>query len=61
MKQSQKKWYTSRMLWFNVLTVAIQTYGLFDATFPIDPTITVLVMGMGNILLRSITKDELTV
>lgn len=62
-----KVWYTSKVIWFNVLTIALAIVGflmLAQSTgglpFEVDPRWLVLISGIGNILLRFLTKQPLT-
>ena len=62
-----KKWYLSKTLWFAVLTVVIgvaQAYG-FAAFEPnpelaqLLPAIVVVIVGVVNFILRTVTKEKL--
>lgn len=50
----QKKWYKSRMLWTNVIAL-LAVFGL-----DISPEEGVAILAVINIILRLVTKEELT-
>ena len=64
-----KPWYKSKTIWFNIATVggavAAGVVGLLPTLQPMLPPETyaylMFVVGFMNILLRSVTKDVLTV
>lgn len=62
-----KPWYTSKTLWWNVLTIVLAILGFLMTTaaqgglpFHIDTRYLVLVAGVVNILLRCVTTQPLT-
>lgn len=64
---TQKKWYTSKTVWFNALTVlAAMAGGLVGLLPTLQPLLTpevfaiaTVVIGVVNLGLRSITKDAI--
>jgi hypothetical protein len=51
----QKVWYKSKTVWFNIIALALAVYGIVDKSYFLDPKITALVFGIGNIFIRFIT------
>ncbi len=60
MKQTTKNFLLSKTLWYNVILIAMQTLDIFNTQFMIDPQVYALLLGFGNILLRTMSKDKLT-
>ena len=62
-----KPWYTSKTIWFAVLTVLIGVAGVFGfgefapdaSTMQVIETVTLVVVGLGNLLLRYLTKEPI--
>jgi hypothetical protein len=50
-----KKWYLSKMLWTNIIGIAVIIFGADRIT----PEITGTVLGVINLVLRLITKEGL--
>jgi len=50
-----KKWYVSKTVWVNVLSIA----GIIIAGKEFDPQVSVIVLGVVNFLLRTITKENI--
>lgn len=51
-----KKWYTSKMLWTNVIGIAVIIFGADVVT----PELSGTILGVINFLLRLITKEGLS-
>ena len=47
-----KKWYSSKTVWFNLLTTLVLVAQLVGEQFQEYLPVTVLIAGLGNILLR---------
>ena len=57
--KQEKKWYTSKTLWVNllsILAILAQTYAGNDI---VSPEIQAALLGIINVILRVITKEEL--
>ena len=55
----QKKWYTSKTVWINVVSVAgIMLQSQFG--FLITPDMQVMLLGLLNVAVRTVTKEEIT-
>lgn len=54
-----KKWYKSKTVWFNVITLLLGCVAVFNDIYPIPAEYVALVNGMGNVFLRFISKTEL--
>ena len=62
-----KSWYKSKTVWFAVLTVLIGISGDFGfgefapdaSTLQVIETVTLVVFGLGNLLLRYLTKEPI--
>lgn len=54
-----KKWYQSKTLWFNVITLILLVIGEVYKTFPFDPKLYGIITGLGNIILRVFTNTGL--
>jgi len=50
---------SSKVFWFNVITVGIGIVGAINKTFPIDPQMMMYINGAGNILLRLLTNKPI--
>lgn len=62
-----KPWYTSKTIWYNVLTIALAVIGFLMVTqstsglpFDLDPKWLVIASGIINIILRSVTNAPVT-
>ena len=51
-KKYMKKWYQSKTLWFNILTTVVLTAQMVGDLYLEYATITILLAGFGNIMLR---------
>ena len=47
-----KKWYESKIIWFNVLMTILDILSLVEARALFDPTTMAVIHGAGNIILR---------
>ena len=62
-----KSWYKSKTVWFAVLTVLIGIAGAFGfgefapdaSTMQVIETVILVLVGLGNILLRYLTKEPI--
>lgn len=56
-----KKWYQSKTFWFNAITVSVGIIGELSQLFPVSqhPKLYVSVIGVGNIILRYLTKEPI--
>lgn len=54
-----KKWYTSKTIWFNIITLVLGCFAVFNDVYPIPAEYVALVTGMGNVFLRFLTKTEI--
>lgn len=62
-----KVWYTSKVLWFNALTLILAVIGFLMVTqsagglpFEVDPRWLIIISGVGNIILRFLTNAPVT-
>jgi hypothetical protein len=53
----KKKWWKSKTIWFNAITLTIGVVAEVAAVYPLPPHFVALVLGIGNLLLRTITKS----
>jgi len=58
---NDKPWFTSKTLWFNVITIALGSLEIITKTYPIDPGILAIIMGLGNVILRFISGNAITI
>jgi len=54
-----KKWYQSKTVLFNIITLAIGILGVVNQTYQIDPKLLVTLNGIGNIFLRLVTSQPI--
>jgi len=54
-----KKWYTSKTLWFNAVTILLGFIAVINQTFPFDAEFLALLNGFGNVILRFLTTKPL--
>jgi len=54
-----KRWYASKTLWFNVITIMLGILQVVTDVYPIDPALLAMLMGIGNVLLRFFTTTKL--
>ncbi len=47
-----KQWYLSKVLYFNVITIAIGIAQVVSQTYPVPTETLALIVGIGNMLLR---------
>ena len=50
---------SSKVFWFNVITIGIGIVGVVNKSFPIDPQILMYINGAGNVLLRLLTNKPI--
>lgn len=50
----------SKVFWFNLITMGLEIFSLVTNTYTVDPKIVALVIGIGNIFLRTITSKPLS-
>jgi len=50
---------TSKRFWVNFLTIVLGVYGVVTGTFPVDPKIGALVLGIINLILAQISDKPL--
>jgi hypothetical protein len=51
-----KKWYQSKTIWFNLITILLGTIQVVTNTCPIPTDVLALLMGLGNFVLRLVTN-----
>jgi hypothetical protein len=56
-----KQWYTSKVLWFNIITILIGVIQVIAKTYPIDTEALAVIMGVGNMLLRILDGQPLQI
>jgi len=56
-----KQWYTSKVLWFNIITILIGVIQVISKTYPIDTEVLAVIMGIGNMLLRILDGQPLQI
>ncbi len=54
-----KKWYHSKTIWFNLITIALGILGAVNDVYPVDPKMLALVNGIGNVFLRFLTTQKI--
>lgn len=54
-----KKWYTSKTIWFNVITVALGIMQVVSDTYPIPTEALSMIIGVGNVVLRFLTTNSI--
>mgnify|MGYP001574484141 CR=1 FL=1 len=57
-----KKWYTSKTIWFNVITTILGLVAELSNTFPVSdhPKLWISIVAVGNIILRFLTTQSIT-
>ena len=55
-----KKWYLSKTVWFNILTVALGIMQIVSEIYVIRPDVLALAMGIGNFLLRFMSSTRIS-
>lgn len=55
-----KKWYKSKVLWFNLIVLIMGSVDLLSTVITIPTEVLTLVAGFGNLLLRFITNKKLS-
>ncbi len=62
-----KAWYTSKVIWFNVVTLLLAITGFLMVTqstgglpFEVDPRWLIIISGIGNIVLRFVTTAPIS-
>ena len=56
-----KSWVSSKTLWFNVVAAGLSVLIDSVSSSPIDPQYQVLIIAVGNFLLRFVTVEPITV
>jgi len=56
-----KHWYHSKTLWFNALTLALGIFEVVSQTYVFPPDMLILVNGVGNVILRFLTKEGIDI
>ncbi len=51
---------SSKMFWINFITILIGIAGLIQNTFPVNPQIVLLIVGVLNIILRTVTEQPIS-
>ena len=59
-KVTTKRWFMSRTLWFNAVTILLGVVEVVSGVYPVDPAALGLIVGIGNVLLRFVTEYKLT-
>jgi len=54
-----KKWYHSKTICFNLITIALGIIGVINDVYAIDPKSLALVNGIGNVFLRFLTTQKI--
>ena len=55
-RRKMKKWFTSKTFWANFIALVVQVAGIN----PLSPELTLQIMAGVNIVLRWITKEQIT-
>jgi len=57
-----KKWYTSKTIWFNVISTILGIVAELSNTFPVSdhPKLWISIVAVGNIILRFLTTEPIT-
>lgn len=58
-KSKLKKWYKSRTLWFNLVTLLLGVTEVVTGVYAIPGDYLLLVNGVGNVLLRFLTTEPI--
>lgn len=56
-----KKWYQSKTLWYNIVTIALGIVQVVSDVYIIPTEILTLVNGIGNVVLRFLTSTGIQV
>ena len=56
----EKQWYTSKTLWFNVVTIFLGTLAVDNTSFPIEPQWFGFINGIGNLILRMVSGEPIS-
>jgi hypothetical protein len=54
-----KKWWKSKTVWFNIVSLIVFIGGELSGTDVLDPKILAIIMAFGNGVLRTMTKQPL--
>lgn len=54
-----KDLFSSRTFWFNAITIVLGVLEVITKTYPIPPEAFVLIMGIGNLILRMLTEEKI--
>ena len=54
-----KKWYLSKTVWFNIITLTLGLFAVVNDVYPVDPEYLALFNGIGNVFLRFLTKEPI--
>ena len=57
--ENVKMWYKSKTFWFNAITIIIGIIQVVSQTFPIPQELLGLILGLGNLFLRTLTDKPL--
>lgn len=55
-----KKWYTSKTIWFNIITIVLGIIQVISNSYAIPSEILATINGVGNLILRVITSTSIT-
>jgi len=58
-KETTKVWYKSKTLYFNLITILLGVVQVVSNVYYIPTDILALINGIGNVLLRFLTKEKL--
>jgi len=58
-KETPKLWYKSKTLYFNLITILLGVVQVVSNVYYIPTDILALINGIGNVLLRFLTKEKL--
>ena len=56
-----KSIWSSKTFWFNVITILLGFAEVVAKTYPIPPEVLALIIGLGNLVLRMITSQPVTI
>jgi len=54
-----KDLFATKTFWINTITIGIAVFGLITKSFPIDPNLAVVIIGVLNIFLRMLTNQPI--
>ncbi len=57
--ENGKPWWQSKTIWFNVITGVVEIAQSLSGTGLVPPGILTVIVNMGNVLLRLITKSPI--